>query len=262
MHLLVAAQSGWGKGYYTQALIESNAAEYDTVVIADYADEYRGVVEGGHASHWIGGPVEQGWGRSEWSAFLDENPRVVLARHDALAAEDWQQLVASVARSIRRRSGSVLFVVDEAHFVVPQRGSYPEVLTEMATTGRGEQVSYVVVTQRLSEIDKTVSTQMQSRLLGGFDGDDIDRVGSIVSGYPADLHNPQADPRGVPDALRPPDRDAPTSVQRHTDAAGHTIGSEWIFSDNSGARSRRDTRGVELDAPHYSPEGADLNIPE
>jgi hypothetical protein len=93
-------------------------------VVADYADEYRGVVEGGHASHWIGGPVEQGWSRSEWTAFLDENPRVVLARHDALAAEDWQQLVASVARSIRRRSGSVLFVVDEAHFVVPQRGSY------------------------------------------------------------------------------------------------------------------------------------------
>jgi DNA helicase HerA-like ATPase len=132
----------------------------------------------------------------------------------------------------------------------------------MATTGRGEQVSYVVVTQRLSEIDKTVSTQMQSRLLGGFDGDDIDRVSSIVSGYPADLHDPQADPRGAPDALRPPDRDAPASVQRHTDSAGHTIGSEWIFSNNAGARSRRDTRGVELDAPHYSPEGAALDIPE
>jgi len=262
MHLLVAAQSGWGKGYFTQGLCESNVPQYDTAVVMDYADEYRGLVEAGYASWHIGGPVEREWSPRAWSRFLDANPRVVLARHDGLPAAEWQDLAASVAEAIRSRQGSVLFVLDEAHFVTPQGSGFPEVLKELATTGRGEQVSYVVISQRLSEVEKTVTTQMQSRLLGGFDGDDISRVADVIDGYPAALHNPQADPGRVPDELRPADRDHPTSVQRHTDAAGHTIGSEWIYSDNSGARARRDTRGLDLDAPHYSPEGADLEIPE
>jgi len=263
MHLLIAAQSGWGKGYFTQSLSEANIPEYDTAIVMDYSDEYRGLVEAGIADWHIGGPVERNWTASDWGTFLDRNPRVVIARHDSLSASGWQDLAASIARHIRGRQGSVLFVVDEAHFVVPQDSGFPEVLEELATTGRGEQVSYVVISQRLSKVDKTVTTQMQSRLLGGFDGDDIDRVSSVTDGYPSALHNPQASPSpgSVPEELLPPDRDRPTSVQRHTDDAGHTVGSEWIFSDNSGDRARRDTRGIELAAPHYSPEGADLKIP-
>lgn len=262
MHLLIAAQSGWGKGYFTQGLCERNIPEYETAVVMDYSDEYRGLVEAGYAEWYIGGPVEREWSPGDWTAFLNENPRVVIARHDALSADGWQDLAATVARTIRARSGSVLFVIDEAHFVIPQRSGFPSVLKELATTGRGEQVSYVVISQRLSEVEKTVTTQMQSRLLGGFDGDDIGRVSDVIDGYPAALHNPQADPAGVPEELLPAGREHPTSVQRHEDAVGNTIGSEWIYSDNSGARSRRDTRGLELDAPHYSPEGADLEIPE
>lgn len=263
MHLLIAAQSGWGKGYFTQSLCERNIPDYDTAVILDYSDEYRGLVEAGIADWWIGGPVERGWSASEWGAFLDENPRVVISRHDTLSAAGWQGLAASIARHVRGRSGSVLFVVDEAHFVVPQGSGFPDVLKEMATTGRGEQVSYVVISQRLSEVEKTVTTQMQSRLLGGFDGDDISRVADVIDGYPARIHNPQSDltPDRVPNDLLPSDRERPTSVQRHADDAGHTIGSEWILSDNSGTRSRKDTRGIDLAAPHYSPEGADLKIP-
>jgi hypothetical protein len=263
MHLLIAAISGWGKGYLAQKLAEENIPEYETAVIMDYADEYRGLVEAGIADWWIGGPRERNWSASDWGTFLDENPRVVIARHDSLSAADWQDLAASVAEQIRGREGSVLFVIDEAHFVIPQGEGFPTVLKELATTGRGEQVSYVVISQRLSEVEKTVTTQMQSRLLGGFDGDDIDRVGSVVDGYPARLHNPQSDidPGAVPDDLLPPDRERPTSVQRHTDDQNQTIGSEWIFSDSAGNRSRKDTRGVELSAPHYSPEGADLEIP-
>ena len=106
---------------------------------------------------------------------------------------------------------------------------------------------------------------MQSRLLGGFDGDDISRVADVVDGYPARIHNPQADlsPGTVPEDLlpEPTPENRPTSVQRHTDEQGNTVGSEWIFSDNDGNRSRKDTRGIELAAPHYSPEGADLRIP-
>ena len=263
MHLLIAAQSGWGKGYFTQSLAQENIPEYDTAIVMDYSDEYRGLVEAGIADWWIGGPVEREWSASDWGAFLDRNPRVVIARHDSLSASGWQDLAASVAEHIRGREGSILFIIDEAHFVIPQGEGFPTVLKELATTGRGEQVSYVVISQRLSEVEKTVTTQMQSRLLGGFDGDDIDRVGSVVDGYPARLHNPQSDidPGAVPDDLLPPDRERPTSVQRHTDDQNQTIGSEWIFSDSAGNRSRKDTRGVELSAPHYSPEGADLEIP-
>ncbi|WP_199242160.1 ATP-binding protein [Halorubrum sp. SD626R] len=263
MHLLIAAISGWGKGYLTQSLCERNLPRYDSVVIMDYSDEYRGLVEAGLADWWIGGPVERNWSASDWGTFLDENPRVVIARHDTLSASGWQDLAASVAEHIRGREGSVLFVVDEAHFVIPQGSGFPTVLKELATTGRGEQVSYVVISQRLSEVEKTVTTQMQSRLLGGFDGDDIGRVSDVIDGYPARLHNPQADlsPGSVPDDLLPSDRDRPTSVQRHTNDQNQTIGSEWIFSDSAGNRSRKDTRGIELAAPHYSPEGADLEIP-
>ncbi|WP_144901353.1 ATP-binding protein [Halobellus captivus] len=263
MHLLTAAQSGWGKGYFTQSLCERNLPEYDTAVILDYSDEYRGLVEAGYAKWHIGGPIERGWSASNWSTFLDANPRVVIARHDSLSASGWQDLAASVAKSIRSREGTVLFVVDEAHFVIPQSEGFPTVLKELATTGRGEGVSYVVISQRLSEVEKTVTTQMQSRLLGGFDGDDISRVSDVVDGYPAELHNPQSDlsPGRVPDELLPNDRDRPVSVQRHTNDADKTIGSEWIYSDNSGDRRRIDTRGIDLDAPHYSPEGATLEIP-
>ena len=214
MHLLIAAQSGWGKGYFTQSLAEENIPEYDTAVIMDYSDEYRGLVEAGIADWWIGGQVERKWSASDWGVFLDRNPRVVIARHDTLSASDWQDLAASVAKQIRKRDGSVLFIIDEAHFVVPQDSGFPTVLEELATTGRGEQVSYVVISQRLSKVDKTVTTQMQSRLLGGFDGDDISRVADVVDGYPARIHNPQADlsPGTVPEDLLP----EPTPENRPT----------------------------------------------
>jgi hypothetical protein len=263
MHLLVAAQSGWGKSYFTQSLIERNVGDYRTVVVLDYADEYRGIPEEGMAKWHIGGPVERRWSASEWSAFIDQNPKVVIARHDQLGAEDWRELCAAVARSLRGRAGDVLIVVDEAHFVTPQSEGYPKVLQELATTGRGERISFVPVSQRLSEMDKTVVTQMQSRLLGGFDSDNINRVADAIDGYPAALHNPLADPSPstVPEALLPDGRERPTSVQLHQDDAGMIVGSEWIYSDNSGERRRIDTRGLDMTATHYSPQGAQINIP-
>ena len=263
MHLLVAAQSGWGKGYLTQSIIERNAPDYDQVCVLDYADEYRGVVEANRAEWWIGGPRELQWSDDEWNVFFTNNPRVVLSRHDRIPADKWREICSNVARHIRKRSGSTLIVLDEAHFVVPQRESYPSILQELATTGRGEQISYIVVTQRLSEIDKTVSTQMQSRLLGGFDGDDLDRVKPLISGYDRRLHDPLGDVQSttVPDDLLPEDRENPVTLQRHTDDNKQTVGSEWIYSNSSGDRRRIDTTGLNVVTHHYSPEGAKIELP-
>lgn len=57
MHMLFAAQSGWGKSLHFQAYAEENldAPNYDPGVVLDYADEYRGLVKAGFAKHWICG---------------------------------------------------------------------------------------------------------------------------------------------------------------------------------------------------------------
>lgn len=263
MHLLVAAQSGWGKGYLTQTIVETNSLDYQNVCVLDYADEYRGIIEANKAEWWIGGPRELQWSEDEWNVFFSENPRIVLSRHDRIPADKWRELCANIASHIRKRRGSTLIVVDEAHFVMPQKGAYPDILQELATTGRGEQISYIVVTQRLSEIDKTVSTQMQSRLLGGFSGKSLEKMGDLISGYPVDIHDPlgQVSASRVPSDLQPDDRDEPRTLQRHTDNNQQTVGSEWIYSNSSGDRRRIDSRGVSVATNHYSPEGAKIELP-
>ena len=64
LNLLLAAQSGWGKSFKGQHVIEKNLPEYDHVVVLDYKDEYRGLVKAGLANWWIGGPREAGWSSS------------------------------------------------------------------------------------------------------------------------------------------------------------------------------------------------------
>jgi len=258
--LLLAAQSGWGKSYLAQNVIETNLPNYDSGLILDYKDEYRGVAEEGvgPAAAWkIAGPDELALEPSDWADGLESNPAMILPRH-RLRDDQWRDLAAAAIAGARRLSGSCLVVIDEAHFVAPQSGSYPEVISGLATTGRGERVSSIWVTQRLSEIDKTVVTQCNSRLLGGFEGDEVDRVAEAVSGYPADLHDPQAVSVSVPDDLLAEDGAGP--LRLFTDAQDRTLGSEWIYSDSSGERRRIDTRGMDMETDHYSPEGEPIEI--
>jgi DNA helicase HerA-like ATPase len=189
--LLVAAQSGFGKSFLTQLLLEANLPSLNHALILDFKDEYRGLAEADMANHLIGGPAEREWSRSEWSDVLEQGP-VVVARH--LNTEGWRDLAATAVLAARNLPAPCLVAIDEAHFVAPQRGAYPDAIEGLATTGRGEQTPSIWVTQRLSLLDKTPTSLVDSQLLGGFGGDDIDRVSDIIEGYPAALHNPQADP--------------------------------------------------------------------
>lgn len=51
------------------------------------------------------------------------------------------------------------------------------------------------------------------------------------------------------------------SVRKFTED-GKTVGSEWIYSDDTGTRERRDTRDLQMTAPHYGAQGMDLKEPE
>ncbi len=265
MNLLFAAQSGWGKSFHSQAWLEQNIPNYDFSIILDYKDEYRGLVKSGLCKYCIAGPGERNWTASEWQTLLDRNQHVVLARHGALDDDAWKELAAYVIAAARQMDGSVLVGIDEAHWVAPEGEKYPKPIKGLATTGRGEGVSGVWITQRLAEIDKTVVSQCQARMLGGFGEKDIKHFKSSIE-YPPDLHNPQKDPDAtlVPDELLPPDRRTPTSLQKHTvveDGEPRTVGSEWIYSNDRGERQRVNTQGIEMESTHFGSQGKDLEMP-
>lgn len=257
-HAIVGGKSGWGKSWLCQWWTEDNAPSYDHLLVLDYKDEYRGLVKGGLAQWGIAGPKEVGVDAAGWQSILEENGALVLARH-RLRSEQWQEVCAAAIRAARRLDGSVLVVLDEAHFVAPQSGSYPDAIEGLATTGRGEGVSSMWVTQRLARLDETVIAQMMVRLLGGFSSDaDLSKVGSIVD-YPVDVHNPQVSTvAGLPADLEAGDGSVP--VRKFT-SGGSTIGSEWIYSTDSGETRRVNSRHLEMDTTHYGPEGEGLSTP-
>ena len=262
MNLLVAAQSGWGKSFKGQHVMEKNLPEYDHVVVLDFKDEFRGLCKAGLASWWIAGPREREWSRSAWRQFFGANPKVVLARHTDLGVEEWQAVAATVVAAARDL-GDVLIIIDEAHFVAPQTGSVPKVIEGLATTGRGEGASSVWITQRPAKTEETVLSQCQARLLGGFESDaDLSKVEGIVE-YPKELHNPQVNVAGtVPEELLPEGRETPQSLQKHENDAEEVIGSEWIYSDSTGARERQSTLGLaeEMQTTHHGKQGKKVRV--
>ncbi len=266
MNLLLAAQSGWGKSAKAQNVMEENVPEYDRMVVLDFKDEYRGLVKADLAQWYIVGPDEASWSSEKWAAFLKQNPKVVLARH-RLNAETWKDVAARIIAAARHL-GDILIVVDEAHFVAPQKKKVPDATVGLATTGRGEGASSIWVSQRLSEMEETVIAQCQARLLGGFESSaDLGKVSKIVE-YPQDLHNPQAGlVSHVPNDLQTDPEDensggATKPLRKFEDDEGNTVGSEWIYSDNSGERRRIDTRGMfdDMRSTHYGAQGKNIKV--
>ncbi|MBX0322473.1 ATP-binding protein [Halomicroarcula sp. F13] len=241
--------------------MESNADAYESLTVLDYCGEYRGLVKAGLASHWIVGPAEKDLSADQWRHILVSNPHVVLERHSVLTADEWRVVCARVAAAARTIDRDELIVVDEAHFVAPQKEKTPKPIKEIATTGRGDGTSSMWISQRLAELEKTITTQCQARVLGGFRGGD---VGAVDLEYPEDLHNPATDVPAsrLPDALLPTDRKTPTTLQLHKDDDGNTVGSEWVYSDNSGEVRRINTANVTMHSTHYGSEGNDLQPPE
>lgn len=251
MNLALLAASGWGKSYLTQAVAERNTDRYDHVVMLDFKDEYRGLCSRkcGPApfKHWMAGPIERDeFGAAEWAQLIEQNGHVVIARHPSrLDVEDWREVCAAIVTAARHHvAGSALIVIDEAHFVAPQVGKYPEPIKGLATTGRGEGNSAAWVTQRTAEIDKTALASSTARFVGGFnDRNDISPFREIVD-YPADVHvSGGHDVPGLPDDLVAVEPDGGAiSVRKETrerpDGRTQVTDSEWIYSDDSGEHKR------------------------
>lgn len=262
MNLSVLASSGYGKSYITQAISERNVERYDHVVVLDYKDEYRGLCSKDHGpapfKHWMAGPVEQQIGAAKWAEMIETNGHVVIARHPSeIDNEDWREIAAGIVTACRHHvTGSTLIVLDEAHFLAPQSGSYPEPIKGLATTGRGEGNSAAWVTQRTAEIDKTILGASTARFVGGFNGrNDIKPFREVVD-YPAEAHVTGGhEVAGLPEELHVDE--GPISVRKWTDIKnGEKIvtNSEWIYSDDSGEHKR--LQSAEAFAPNCDHVGA------
>lgn len=262
MNLLFSAASGWGKSITAQWFIEENAPNYDILVVLDYKDEYRGLVKGGLAKHYLAGPREHdAFAEDHWRRLVGGNPKLVLARHD-LDDEAWREVCAALVSVCRSLEQSVLVVVDEAHFVAPERGGYPAEIKGLATTGRGENASSMWVSQRLTELSETVIAQCTARMLGGYESDgDLRKIRGVVD-YPVDAHKSGGRPvPGLPEDLHAPDAGA-VSVRKFTEG-DRVVGSEWIWSDESGEKARHDTRGLadRMRTTHYGAAGKPIRRP-
>lgn len=256
-HALIAAKSGWGKSWFSQYWTEDNLPNYDYVVVLDRRDEFRGLVKAKMASWGIVSPSEARMSVSAWKEFIRVNPKVVLARH-RLNGEMWKEVVASIIRAAMDLDGDVLLVIDEAHKVAPQRGSYPEAIEDLATEGRGLVASFWI-TQRLAKLDETPIGEMMKYILGGFQSDsDLSKIGGNI-GYNADVHKVNGGRvRGLPDDLQVDGESIP--VRKFTEG-DKTIGSEWIYSDDDGNRKRINTKELEMESTHYGPDSLTLTIP-
>lgn len=261
MNRILLAKTGWGKSFYGQAIMEANAPEYDMFAVLDYKDEYRGLVKSGYARHMIVGPNEADLTVTGWKRVLKANPRLILARY-SLDEEEWQQVadrVAGAMRDLARTSTHDGFLaIDEAHFVAPN-GTVPDALKGVATTGRGEGVSSLWLSQRPAEVNETILAQCGERLVGAFSSDrDLKKIDPITE-YPVDVHKAGGgEVRGLPEDLC---ADGDPLALRRFEQDGSTVGSEWIYSNDRGDLERRDTRTVEMDSTHYGPEGRSIADP-
>jgi len=221
-------------------------------VLLDYKDEYRGLVEG-PAQHYIAGERERQAFETDHYQQLLAPDAVVIARHPRLDAEGWREIAAAVIREARTL-GDVLIVVDEAHFVAPQRGGFPDTIKGLATTGRGEGASAMWVTQRLTELEETVLAQTTARFLGGFESDaDLAKIGPITE-YPTDVHRSGGHHVGdLPESLNA-DK-GPVSLRKFESHDGSITGSEWIYSDDSGTMERRNSTDLNPQYPHVGARG-------
>lgn len=261
---ITAAKSGWGKGWLTQRTIEENVDEFDRVLLLDQKDEYRGLLPLGFR-HFIAGPREQSMGSAEYRTLIDNNPRLIVTSH-GLSPEEWRDAAGSAVAAARRlaqqRGEEILIVVEEAHFLAPQRGSLPAAIKGLATTGRGEGAASIWVTQRLAELEETVIAQADEYLLGGFTSDaDLTKVGAGIE-YPTPIHNPRVgkqDPESYPEGCLVDGEARP--IRAFTDDNDSVCGSEWLFSDDAGRVERRDSREYSLQTEHYGGDAPEIADP-
>lgn len=266
----MGAKSGHGKSWNLQLWLENNLPDQDFAVVMDYKDEYRGLIKGVPPStpdtdlcEWfIAGPEEVSLSPDAWQRIIEAGGRIIVARY-RIDGEEWRTVVGNVAAACRRiyedhPKAKILFAVDEAHIAAPQRTGYPEATKKAATTGRGEGLSSMWVTQRFAELCETIIAQWDEQILGGFSSDaDLDK---ISVDYPADVHDMRAST--TPPLPEPLQVDGGRNVPvRLFKESGTTVGSEWVRSNDSGLLERIDTRNETLKSTHYGSEGQTLKSP-
>lgn len=274
MHLLLAAASGWGKGYLAQILTYRNMTgdRYDAVVVLDTSNEFRGLCSEEHgpapATHWTVTDTErQKLDRNDWREMIAANRNLVLERGVA-KGEDWREAAAEIIMGARLSNLDVLVVIDEGHGVAPQQGAYPDEIHDLATDGRtegGSATSSMWLTQRLAQIDKDVSGNCNGRFIGGFE--DAGTLSSIsdVLPYPKELHSSggQEVHANLSEDLCAADG-RKISVRKWTDpdenGEPQTVNSEWIYSDETGKVERKESNDYEAACDHVGASGKRIDV--
>lgn len=259
MNTLFGARTNWGKSYCSQAYIERNTDEVDLVFAVDYDDEYTGLVETGIMKRLTVPPETTALDVDDWHALIDANGSMQLAR-DGCTDEQWREIIATFVQTLSERSESVFVALDESHRLAPQRGDYPDAIDTLATTWHGDGMLVVWITQRMAKLDKDIVTQTQASMLGGFgDGADLDQVAAAIE-YPKAVHKADAERchRTLPEALQIDGE--PLTLRRFTDDEGNTIGSEWIYSDDTTLR-RENSQDWPVKATHYGKDRMRIKHP-
>jgi hypothetical protein len=263
MHVLLAAKSGYGKSWNSQKWLEVNLPEVDYAVVCDYKDEYRGLVEADLASWYVAGPNEVGHSPAHWQAIIESGEKVIVARY-RIDGEDWRQVVGNIAAACRRiyednPTAETLLAVDEAHIAAPQKGKVPEPTIKATTTGRGEGLSTLWVTQRLAKLEETIISQQDTTLLGGFKSDaDLSKISTDYPAAVHDLRTSAARCPPLPEELQVDGENIPLRIWRED---GAIIGNEWVRADDAGVIERIDTRRIDLQTTHYGGEKPQLKDP-
>ncbi|QSG06462.1 ATP-binding protein [Halapricum desulfuricans] len=258
MNEAVGAKTNWGKSYAAQYLAEQNIDEFEGLVILDYKDEFTGLVEEYDDVRRLTIPSgAQNISPEKWAEKVDENPKVQLARTTA-TTEEFREVAGNVAEALSLWEKTAFVVIDEAHKVAPQSQA-PDPLVTLATTWHGDGYGVLWITQRWAEIETTIVAECEASMLGGFrDPNDLGRIEAVE--YPPEVHqsiSTRVD-RAVPEELLVDGE--PLTLRRFEDDEGHTIGSEWVYADDTTLR-RVDSREWELQSTHYGSDRKRINQP-
>ncbi|WP_435332845.1 ATP-binding protein [Haloarchaeobius sp. TZWWS8] len=257
MNLAFAAQTGWGKTYVSHSYIEQNAEDYDVTVVLDYKDEYSGLVETGYLKRMTAPRGTENISPEKWQDLVSGVPGLQIVRV-GMKDEQWQELLANLILGLEQMDLSVFLVLDEAHRFAPQRGNYPDEIDTLATTYHGDGFGVCWMFQRFAKIDKDVLSQCTASLLGGFGSlQDIGQLDTIE--YPAEVHLKDKDRiDNLPDELCVDGE--PLALRRFTDAEGHTVGSEWVYTDGKNLQ-RLDSRDFGMVSTHYGSDRKRIRHP-
>ncbi|WP_435358452.1 ATP-binding protein [Haloarchaeobius sp. DFWS5] len=257
MNLAFAAQTGWGKTYVSHSYIEENSEDYDVTIVLDYKDEYSGLVETGHLKRMTAPSGSENISPDQWEGIVSSVGGLQIVRV-GLRDEQWQKLLESLIIALERMDISVFLVLDEAHRFAPQKGSYPEEISTLATTYHGDGFGVCWMFQRFAKIDKDILSCCTASMLGGFGTtNDIDQLDTIE--YDSDVHLKDKERVShLSDELCVDGK--PLALRRFVDDDGHTVGSEWIYTDDQ-RTERLDSRDFEMQSTHYASDRKQIKHP-